>query len=187
MRKRTFIRELTEGYKSLAKYLAYYWKIYGSWLAFCTSPLLHISILLAIAVVILLKYNSSCPPVAICWYDVTITIIPAMLGFTLAAFAAFVSFGSQSFIETLAGDYSGQEKSPFMKTSVKFFHFIIVQIVVLIFAVISKIIGASGLVVSTVGWVGLFYSLLSGFGAALAIFHISDLFDYYADKRKQRD
>ena len=89
----------------------------NSWVApFCASP-------------------SSCSV----WWDQSISILPNLLGFTLGGFAIFIGFGDEKFRALLAQPEEKTElQTVYVELCATFVHFILVQILALIFAVVAR-------------------------------------------------
>lgn len=162
---------------TLKKVIGAYWFYYGGARAFFTSPLFFIALVLAI--LLCLAQGDSVPPRGSEWYVVPLDIIPSMLGFTLAAYAAIVAFGNQNFLESLSGFYDDGEASPFLKTNASFFHFILSQLITIVFAFIASKVELSGIVWAFTGNFLLLYSLLTSLGAAISVFQMSQKYDIF--------
>lgn len=113
----------------------HYWKIYGGVRALAKSIYLWASILI----------TAGCRPF---WMDrgfladerpvadALVTVVPALMAFTLAGMAIVLALSGQRF--TRAIREGGRYDSLFMKVVVLFFHFILVQSIALILAFFLK-------------------------------------------------
>ena len=164
-------------YENLFIFLKAYSYAYGGWRGVFLSPLFHIAILITILTYPIWHVRQN----YFCWFELSIAIIPNMLGFTLAAYAALMAFGSKKFIETMSGHYSDGNASPFLQTSAAFFHFIFIQLLALIMAILSKAYQLDEGLFAAVGMLLLSYSLFTGLGAAFAVFALTRLFDQYIE------
>lgn len=73
------------------------------------------------------------------WWDIVLSIVPGLVGFSMAGVAIFVSLGSDSLRAVIAGKKKGEsDESPFMSFMAMFTHFIVVQLLALIAAFLSK-------------------------------------------------
>jgi hypothetical protein len=87
------------------------------------------------------------------WWADVLSILPGLMGISLAAFTLFLSAGSESFRQNIAGDVpnegivdqpAGEEvpeveaASPFVRTAVVFLHFLVIQFIALILAICAK-------------------------------------------------
>lgn len=167
--------------------IALYWNAYGGWAAFIRSPYLYISIFL-----LLLTYHYWSTGE---WWDQVLTVLPSVLGFTLGGFAVFLGFGDSDFKAAIAGQDEGEEEpSPYMSVCATFLHFILVQVVALIFAVCAKslhfptpdfllpvqsVIMSVGIFFYALGYWLFLYGLCIAAAAALGIFTISGWYDNY--------
>jgi hypothetical protein len=73
------------------------------------------------------------------WWDLVMSVIPDLVGFAIAGVAIFVSLGSDSLRSTIAGKEPGSEKSsPFIAFMSMFTHFVMVQLIALVVALLAK-------------------------------------------------
>lgn len=73
------------------------------------------------------------------WWDVVISVVPGLVGFSIAGVAIFISLGNDSLRGVFAGKEPGSsESSPFMKFMAMFTHFIVVQLIALLCAFCAK-------------------------------------------------
>lgn len=110
---------------------AHYWKIYGGFRALLKSVYLWASVLITAGCFPFWMdrgFFSDERPVA----DDLLTVIPALMAFTLAGMAIILALSGEKF--TRAIREGGREDSLFMKVSALFFHFILVQSIALILA-----------------------------------------------------
>jgi hypothetical protein len=141
------------------------------------------------------------------WWDEPLGVVPDMLGFSLGGYAVLLAFGDATFRDTLAGA-SPKGVSPFIVMNATFVHFIVIQGLSLLLAVLCKntyfaitdygLAADSGmtlLVVSLsaarylflgVGY-GLFlYSVFLALAATMAVFRIARLYDYMVTAKRKR-
>lgn len=168
-----------------------YWKSYGGFSALLTSPYFHIALALT-AFTYGYWINAE-------WWGQTLSILPNLLGFTLGGFAIFLSLGSDDFRSLMAQSDQGQseEQSPYMAVIGSFVHFVVVQLLAMLVAIIAnashqmalphvlsdQINSYLHLAISLIGY-GLFlYSLILSLSVCFAIYTMSSLFVKY-DKLK---
>jgi hypothetical protein len=72
------------------------------------------------------------------WWDLAFEILPSTMGFSLAAFAVLLAFGNEDFLRVLSQRPQGKTKSALDGTSAAFFHFIVIQVLALLFAFVGK-------------------------------------------------
>ncbi|HAV1412773.1 hypothetical protein P3521_03555 [Vibrio parahaemolyticus] len=167
--------------------LARYWKAYGGWKAALTSVYFWVAAFLTV-----LLYPQW---VKAGWWGDTLSIMPSVLGFSLGGFAMWVAIGDEKFKSLISGSDDNASPSPFMEVNATFAHFILLQLVSIILAVIAKaydfsvseghwlyfIWGESlGLVTSVFYCFSYFiflYALLTAFAAVLALFRVSSWYD----------
>jgi len=116
--------------------LSDYFRRYGGIKAFALSPYTLAALLITVVCWGSWRVGS--------WPDTPLTILPALLGFTLAAYALLLAFGDEKFRAFLA-----EQQSDFVGTNVPgdnallgisaiFLHFVVVQVVALVLAVIAN-------------------------------------------------
>lgn len=112
-----------------------YWSIYGGFKAVLFSPYFHISI--AITYLLQGVWTEAG------WWTHVLDIIPNVLGFSLGGYAIWLAIGDDKFKSLIAGkdEEAPEESSPYMDISVAFVHFIFVQFIALILALLA--LGAS--------------------------------------------
>jgi len=108
-----------------------YWKLYGGWKAFFTSPYLYIALLLTATIFPLWANNNDKPD----WPDMSINILPNLMGFSIAGMAVMLAFSHPT---TLAVITEGKEESFFLKTIINLVHFLVVQTTALLLAIGAK-------------------------------------------------
>lgn len=118
-------------YRGVFEIFARYWHAYGGWHALRCSPYFHA----AVALLVLTHHlwlNTA-------WWEIVIGALPNLLGFTLAGFAIFIGFGDERFRSLLAEpDEAGNQPTVFVSLCATFVHFIVIQIIALIYAVVAK-------------------------------------------------
>lgn len=122
-------------YSHLCEVLLSYWNSYGGTKTFLCSPYLHIAIILSVVMWPIWTQSN--------WWDLVISILPSVVGFSLGGYAIFTAFGNEDFKYAISGidDKNKKEKqqySPFIQANASFLHFIIIQLVALIFAVLAQ-------------------------------------------------
>jgi hypothetical protein len=150
------------------------------------------------------------------WTAIPLSVLPALLGFTLAAYALLLGFGDESFRKFLASsgkpEQTGRDatsETTLMGVSAIFLHFVVVEIV----ALLCAIVGAANPLAS-LGWseavahglagirlgpqfphlafafIGLFafyLSILMALAAAIDIFHATGWYVQYANTVKKKE
>lgn len=119
-------------YKGVSEIFRLYWGVYGGARALVRSPYLHVALAL-----LALTFNMWTGPG---WWDTVIGVLPNLLGFTLGGFAIFISAGDEKFRSSLAEPDEDNPGKPTVYLSLcsTFVHFILVQVLALIFAVVAK-------------------------------------------------
>jgi uncharacterized membrane protein len=109
----------------------HYWKIYGGTRALLKSPYLWLSAVITVGCFpfwLDRGPRGDARPVA----DALLTVIPALMAFTLAGMAIILALSGQKFTHAIRE--GGKYDSLFMQVVVLFFHFILVQSIALILA-----------------------------------------------------
>lgn len=71
------------------------------------------------------------------WWEIPLTILPNLLGFTITAYAVVLALNSNELFDALAYE-KNDSISPLTEINVTFVHFILVQTTTLILAILSK-------------------------------------------------
>ncbi len=106
-----------------------YFKVYGGWRAIFRSYFFYAGVS---AAVLGWSFFSKAN-----WWDTVISVVPGMVGFSIAAVAIFFSLSGSELRKILAGEDAG-ESSAFMDFMAMFTHFIVVQVIALSLALLSK-------------------------------------------------
>lgn len=119
-------------YKGVLRIFRVYWGAYGGLGALLRSPYLHLAVLL-----LAVTFNTWTNP---CWWDISLSVLPNLLGFTLGGFAIFIGFGDEAFRGMLADpDLDAPDKpSIYVGLCSTFVHFILVQFLALALSLIAK-------------------------------------------------
>lgn len=172
-----------------------YYNTYGKLYAFISSPYLHFSIFIS-----LLSYPAWHQGSNL-WYEMTLSILPNILGFTLGGYAILLAFGNDEFLKLIAGrdnDKKGngnksdskynsneREHSPYMKLNGAFIHFIFFQGISILFSIIGKSWEIKTGFAAFIGFTLLIYAISTAIAAAIAIFNISEVFDRFVEIKNQ--
>lgn len=188
------MEKIRKSYRGLFDVIIRYWKIYGGWNALLYSPFFHASIILLV-----ISTNSWLNDSW--WINVT-SVISSLLGFTLGGFAIFLGFGDEKFKAAIAGknDPASTKHSPYLATSATFLHFIVIQILALLWALAAgalhfdlpwpaaaKVTIALGVIGDAVGYWLFLYGICLGAAAGIAIFRVSCWYDGFQTHNKGQD
>ncbi len=183
-------------YIGVSSILKKYWAIYGGLTSLLSSPYVHLSILIT-AITFHYWHNHA-------WWVQAISILPNLLGFTLGGFAVFLGFGSDKFKELISGETAtGKGSSPYLSISVTFLHFVLIQLIALLWAVIASavhfnppswlgcfinyILSQLEPIANALGYFLFIYSLTSAVAAALAVFRMASIFDAYVTNTRKNN
>lgn len=157
-----------------ARALNHYWKIYGGPKALFLSPYLHLSLMLTAICVLFWSSKSSASEVAV-------SVLPNLLGFTVGALAIVLAFSSAPVFERLAE--GGEPQSFFMKLTASLIHFILVQVLALISAIVARITEVTS--IDVLALFLLFYAVLVTFAAGMQLFLTAIIYNAKASLDKQ--
>ena len=167
--------------------LARYWKAYGGWKAVVTSVYFWVAVFL----------TGLLHPqwMKAGWWGDVLSIMPSVLGFSLGGFAMWVAIGDEKFKALISGSDGDGLPSPFMEVNATFAHFILLQLVSVLLAVVAKAydipvtkshwlyaIWGENLALATsmfycFSYFIFIYALLTAFAAVLALFRVSSWYD----------
>jgi hypothetical protein len=128
-------------YSGVIKMFRRYWHAYGGCTAVVCSPYFHASLVIAVVV----SHIWLSPQ----WWDIVLSTIPNLTGFTLGGFAIIVTFGDEKFKELIYSlddearepdELGEKDKSPTFVATVgsTFVHFILLQVLSLLAALLAK-------------------------------------------------
>jgi hypothetical protein len=117
-------------YPGVWKVIKQYFTAYGGLQTILLSPYFHVSIVLSI-----LSYKFWNDALL---YNLIITVIPSILGFTIAAFTILFGIYGTTTFKVLVTPEKGESVTLWKVVSSTFAHFIIVQIVTLIIAILAN-------------------------------------------------
>ncbi|OOF80248.1 hypothetical protein [Rodentibacter caecimuris] len=188
------MKELKNSYQGITEIFRYYWNIYGGVRALFTSPYLHIAILLLV-----LTHHQWLQRG---WWEQSLTILPNLLGFSLGGFAIFLGLGDEQFRAILAEKSSGETNSTYTLVSATFVHFIFVQCLAIIWALLAKSLAYQPTWLSDeymfyfsyitpvfwgVGYLFLLYALTSMMAVVMAIFRCTQWYEKYQEINQENN
>ena len=154
-----------------------YWENYGGFKAILSSPYFMISLLLTIFIV---TFGAS-----VKWYEHTLNILPDILGFSIGSFAILISLGDNKFRKKLSAEKDNQKSTPFMIINSSFVHFIFIQIIAILFALISQIVELENIVFFFIGIFLLIYALVLTLAATLVILKFSLWYQEFLNNERE--
>jgi hypothetical protein len=152
-------------YASFAQVFYVYWAVYGGVRALVLSPYFHISLFVS-AICYPLWWGSSEGA------NITLGAIPNILGFSIGAFAVILSFGQNS-LALLKNPEETQSK--YLGVVSSFVHFILVQSLALIIALIGRAWPLT--VIGALGFVLLVYSIALAVAASMRLFRLARIYN----------
>lgn len=182
----TNFRSFFSSWSAVTTVVRDYWRIYGGWKAWLSSPYMHASV-----VVTALSFGAW---IKSGWWESVITVSPTIIGFSLAGLAVFFGMGDSGFRSKLAERDEDESSSPFIDVVVALVHFIVWQLFALIYALTSKSldfvwVGAPKWYQETIplmtpfawcfGYFLFIYSIFLVLATAFALFRTSRWFEAY--------
>jgi hypothetical protein len=113
----------------------------------------------------------------------TISIIPNLLGFTVGALAIILAFSSSSLFSILAED--GNSKSLFMKVIANFLHFITIQVITILTAILYFAFSYSAIKLASS--IFLVYSILTTLSTGVQLFEMAAIANMWEAVKKHDD
>jgi hypothetical protein len=98
-----------------------------------------------------------------------------MLGFSIAGFAILLVFSSDRFIRIISEE--GRSDSLYMKASITFVHFILVQVAGIFLGILGKIFTA----IEVFAVIALFYAVATAVAACFVLFSIAKVYNLAAN------
>lgn len=163
-----------------------YWRIYGGWKSLFTSAYFYAALILSVSGYGIWSESG--------WWELPQSILPNMLGFSLAGYAIFLSFGSESFRQFLSR-VQAESSSAFVSLTTTFMHFVVLQVGALLVALfcgfLAKIYVPECVPLSSLlpliqkgGWFLGFtffcYSITTTLASVVAIYRVVRLFDIFS-------
>lgn len=167
-------------YQGVAETFRDYWRIYGGFRALIASPYLHFSGALSLILWPLWLRDTTK------LYDLIVSAVPSVLGFSLGGYAILLAFGDNEFIRRLSGPDEDGEESPFMDVNATFIHFIVVSVFSLFLAIAGTAWNLAGCFALLSCFIAL-YSIACALAAAFAIFRVAGWYDIHAGIEKRKD
>ncbi len=158
-----------------------YWHSYGGLKALCISPYLWLSLVGAVCVLPLAYPSLTCSSETPTWYSLALDVIPSILGFTLAGYTIFLSFGDTEFVASLMGTCKYNQKlsstSPYKRINASLVHFIIVQVCSLIAAICGYAWRMLDSVPAFIGLWAFTYSIATALATTMAMFRLARMLE----------
>lgn len=157
------------GWRDVGGFFSDYWRAYGGWISLSKSPYLHISIVI----------TGVTHPLWLApdWWNVILSVIPSILGFTIGGFAIVLALGTGDFGAALSSASKPDQdplESGLGKLGAAFCHFIVVQFAAAVFAILAMAFAKAPAPVFA-PWLSneIARSIFWGFGWFLGIYSLS--------------
>lgn len=154
-----------------------YWSIYGGWRELWKSLYLWAAAILTGVCaplwleIDLLDYER--PAI-----DLALSIVPALMAFTLAGMAVVLALSGKQFINAIRE--GGDPNSLFMRVVALFFHFLLVQSFALVMALVSRTYVSSD-VLAGIAFFLTVYGITSAVAIAAMLLNISRIYNFTGD------
>ena len=112
---RRLVRRRAPAYDDVLRLLGVYYVAYGGAGQIIRSPYAHAAILLTIATTSLWSQPG--------WWDLPLSILPNLIGFTLSGYAVIMTISDQKLRSAMTGPIPDRPTA-FMATNATFFHFL---------------------------------------------------------------
>jgi hypothetical protein len=145
-----------------------YWKLYGGTTALLRSAYLYAAIAIT---VMLYPIWSQVERGLYTWPQITIDIVPSLLGFSMGGMAIMLAFSGANAFSIIAED--GEPKSLFIKVITSFFHFILVQTISIVLALLT--VAYNSFFLSLLGFLSLSYSLMVAIATAGQLLQVATI------------
>lgn len=161
-------------YENVLSSFKLYWSTYGGFWSLLKSPYLHLAVLVSI-LCYPLSMDDKNP-----WWELPLSTLPDLLGFTLGGYAMLLAFGNEKFLMILSVKKDDTIKtSPFMDVNGGFTHFIVVQVVCIIYSLICSAWHISTGFYAFLGFTLFIYSIFSALAATFSILRLGKWYDIY--------
>ncbi|MCG7598359.1 hypothetical protein MHM84_01000 [Halomonas sp. McH1-25] len=181
---KTWKANSADNYKGLFENLSDYWSGYGGLAAILASPILHIAVALNLFFYSVWSQEG--------WWDMVISVMPNLLGFSLGGYAILLGFGSESFHKFLATKDKNEEQSAFNIINANFVHFILVQALSLIIAALfsSKFLTSESMISTPLWFIGhlfFIYALLLLISTTLSVFASTIWYEIHSRNESEKN
>ena len=149
-----------------------YWAIYGGWKAVAKSIYFYAALALTWAC------ESFWAKAGTASADLAIDIIPSLMAFSLGGMAIVLAVSNRQFLRAIRQD--GIEGSIFMKTIALFFHFLLLQTLAILAAMLVKAF-PEPIALSGIAFFFLAYSITAALATAAVLFNASRLYNAIGD------
>lgn len=146
-----------------------YWRVYGGVTAILRSTYFWVAVL----VTALSGAPTAKDTDGLIWPQMTIEIVPSLLGLGLGAMALMLSFSSGRFLEAIK--QKGKDRSYLRKVMASFYHFALVLVIALVLAYIGK--AQQHWLLSYAGVFFSVYGVLLTLGIVSRIWHTARIFN----------
>lgn len=160
-------------FKGVGEIFAAYWSAYGGLNELAQSAYLQFAIVLTI--VLYPRWSGDD------WPSDVLTIVPSILGFSLGGYAMLLAFGDRAFLRLLAEPIENRKTSFFVELNASFVHFIILQTISIILALVGityvgLIKHVAFIIFSGVSYLMFLYALTAAVAATMAVFRVVTLY-----------
>lgn len=152
-----------------------YWESYGGFGAILKSRYFWYSVLVSFICFPLFWSCDSSDSSK--WFDLPLSVLPNILGFTLGGYAILLAFGDKAFLKLFMKQSKRLKHTLYMELNASIVHFIIIQFIALIYSVISYSWNITYGIIAHVGFFFFIYAIATGMAATFSIFRLSYLYE----------
>ncbi|MCB1956341.1 MAG: hypothetical protein KDG55_11740 [Rhodocyclaceae bacterium] len=118
--------KLRNSYGGVSEIFCRYWTSYGGLGELLASPYVHVAAVLTVVLFPAWLHGK--------WWELSLQVVPSVLGFTLAGFTIWLGFGDDQFRSLIFKDRPKRKITPYIGVSAAFVHFIVVQFIAIVAA-----------------------------------------------------
>ena len=160
----SIVSEISRPWRNQIRIIHRYWSIYGGIRALATSPYLQLSVVIGL---LSAGFGHKTPNIA----EISRSIVPSILGLSISGMAILLAFASSTIIKYLTAK---GDKSFFMRMSSVFVHFIIIQVLCLLFGLLSSLF-SDYVPLKIMTAILTVYAILSAFSVGIQLFQAATI------------
>ena len=187
----------TVRYQATRSIYARYWSAYGGITALLRSLYFHLAVLLT--AILWGQWTKEG------WWDLPLSVLPNVIGFSVGGYALLLSFGDEKF-QNLMARAEVRGSNAFIDLCASFTHFVLMQFLALLIAIVAKgifieppnwtgdwpewswmLIGLARYFLWFLGELVFIYALLCGAAATMRIYRLAEMFAKCAQKQSEPD
>ena len=165
---------LLASFRGLQKSISIYWNAYGGLKAMLRSPYFYAALIITFESKAYWSVDSD--PI---WYNLTLSVIPNLIGFTLGGYAILLGFADEKFRKFIILNNNNISSSQFMVVNSTFVHFILMQCLSLIIAVVGQGWNYKSGCLALLGFFIFIYAILTSIAATFALLRLANAYSIF--------